>query len=55
MHNLWIEPTDKSLFSNPELRTTAYSNSIKKIGIELEVGTKINISPELLDWMQKDA
>lgn len=35
LYQLWVEPADKQLFANPELRHTAYCNALKKIGIEL--------------------
>ena len=54
LYDIWVEPLDKQKFNNLETRHTAYSNATKKIGIELESGIKVDISPELLDWMEKD-
>lgn len=54
LYDIWMEPLDKGLFKSRETRRTAYCNAIKKIGIELESGMRIDISPELLECMEKD-
>lgn len=54
LYDIWIEPMDKIVFNNVETRHTAYCNATKKIGIELECGLRVDISKELLEWMQSD-